>query len=210
MKIRSQIMGGINRLFAGQAGTFCTQSTGQTNRMHGSTMSILYWSICISLLLTAAPAMADGKSKKSFKSIPIVKLVREATEQYQDPEVAIANGYFPDPYCISGQVEGAAGIHYTNFALFGDGVVNAATPEILVYEPTRGGKHRLVGVEYIVFVDGPVAIEGQLMHFFENANRIGVPFPFLDLHVWAWKRNPLGTFATFNPDVSCDAQPLDP
>ena len=25
------------------------------------------------------------------------------------------------------------------------------------------------------------------------------------LHVWAWKDNPNGTFANWNPDVSCDA-----
>ena len=41
-------------------------------------------------------------------------------------------------------------------------------------------------------------------------DRFGIPFPFLRLYVWAWERNPRGTFADYNPNVSCDAQPLDP
>ena len=34
-------------------------------------------------------------------------------------------------------------------------------------------------------------------------NRYGLG-PFYELHVWAWKPNPHGTFADMNPNVSCD------
>ena len=33
--------------------------------------------------------------------------------------------------------------------------------------------------------------------------RFGLP-AFYELHVWAWKANPSGTFADWNPTVSCD------
>ncbi|HEX2339612.1 MAG TPA: hypothetical protein VHI98_03955 [Vicinamibacterales bacterium] len=29
------------------------------------------------------------------------------------------------------------------------------------------------------------------------------PDSFYELHVWAWKNNPRGTFAEWNPNVSC-------
>jgi hypothetical protein len=34
-------------------------------------------------------------------------------------------------------------------------------------------------------------------------NRYEIP-AFYALHAWVWQDNPAGTFAPFNPDVSCD------
>lgn len=205
------------KLFANQSVSDWMPIIGGTNRKHGSTMRVLFWSVCVSLLAMAAPSIADDDDDsdsdsdgKGWKSGPLVKLVREATRQYRDVEVAEAMGYVGDTFCISGREEGATGVHYVNFSLIGDGVVNAATPELLVYEPTRRGKLRLVAAEYIVFAPPPVTLEGHLLHRTGAPNRFGIPDPFLELHVWAWKRNPNGTFADFNPDVSCDAQPLTP
>ena len=45
---------------------------------------------------------------------------------------------------------------------------------------------------------------GHLFHFAPGPNRYG-PTPFYELHVWAWKNNPSGTFADWNPNVSCAA-----
>ena len=161
------------------------------------------------------PAVADEDShgwkedRHGWKSAPLVKLIREATRQYRDAEVAKSMGWFVvDDFCVSGSETGATGVHFLNPALVEDGVVNAATPELLVYEPTRNGKLRLVAVEYIVFADPPVALEGHLMQLTVAPNRFGIGVPFMRLHVWAWKRNPNGTFADYNPSVSCDAQPL--
>ena len=34
-------------------------------------------------------------------------------------------------------------------------------------------------------------------------NRYGIP-AFYELHAWVWKDNPAGTFADYNPDVTCE------
>ena len=175
-------------------------------------MKYLSLIICSLSILISVPAVADDDrdDRQGWKSAPIVKLIRQETRQYRDPEVAKSMGYFVvDPWCISGSAGGATGVHFLNPALV-DGEVNAATPELLVYEPTPSGKLRLVAVEYIAIAEGPLAVEGHLMHRTGAPNRFGSPGPFLRLHVWAWKRNPNGTFADYNPNVSCDAQPLNP
>jgi hypothetical protein len=90
---------------------------------------------------------------------------------------------------------------------------SARHPEALIYE-VKSGRARLVGVEYIVPVEAwrpaegepPVPVlEGQVFHFNESPNRFGLP-AFYELHVWAWRNNPKGTFADWNPQVSCDRQ----
>jgi hypothetical protein len=40
-------------------------------------------------------------------------------------------------------------------------------------------------------------------NFNSSPNRYGLG-EFYELHVWAWKGNPTGTFADMNPKVSCD------
>ena len=88
------------------------------------------------------------------------------------------------------------GVHYVKGI---DGDVNLTAPEAMVYEITRGHHLRLVGVEYIVpetLVDPahlPVLF-GQEFHHHEY-------LPVYILHVWAWKHNPNGLFADFNPTV---------
>jgi hypothetical protein len=72
-----------------------------------------------------------------------------------------------------------------------------------MYEPQADGSLQLLGVEYITFT-GPTVLNGHLFHFVGAPNRYGLD-PFYELHVWAWRANPAGTFADFNPDVSCDA-----
>ena len=44
---------------------------------------------------------------------------------------------------------------------------------------------------------------GQHFHFVGSPNRYGGG-AFYELHVWAWKHNPSGMFADWNPTVSCD------
>ena len=155
------------------------------------------------LLALAAPhAVAQGNS---WTSAPIVSAVRDATARYRNPAAAIADGYVADPFCVSGSTGGGMGIHFVNAGLLDD-TVDVNTPEVLVYEPLPSGKHRLVAAEYIAFADPPLALEGHLLNLAGAPNRYGIPSPFLELHVWAWKQNPSGTFADFNPNVSCDAQ----
>jgi hypothetical protein len=121
-------------------------------------------------------------------------------------------GYVPDAYCASGENGGAVGIHFVNFGLVDD-VLNADEPEVLYYEPRSDGRIRLVGAEYVFISPDPLNtppaapqhLEGHLLNYMAAPTRFGLPFDFLRLNVWAWKRNPNGTFAGDNPNVSCDA-----
>jgi len=45
---------------------------------------------------------------------------------------------------------------------------------------------------------------GHLYHFVPGPNRYG-SIQFYELHVWAWKDNPHGSFADWNPKASCAA-----
>ena len=156
---------------------------------------------------------ATSAGQKSRTS-EFVQLVREATRRFQDPAVAIAEGYEPRFGCVSGSHEGAMGLHFVNDPLVADPTLDPARPELVIYEPLPNGRLRLTAVDYLVTTEGwktshppnagPPELMGQLFHLFEFPNRFGLP-EFYTLHVWAWKDNPQGTFANWNPDVSCDA-----
>jgi hypothetical protein len=146
--------------------------------------------------------VATANDSSGFGQSPLVQLVRQATRQFTDVQLAIAAGYEPGP-CVSGPNEGAMGIHYVNPAFLDDAAPVLEEPEALIYEQRPNGRLRLVGVEYITLA-GPAALEGHLFNYVGSPNRYGLP-EFYELHVWAWKENPKGTFADWNPRVSCDA-----
>jgi hypothetical protein len=140
---------------------------------------------------------------------------RAATARYQDVSVALRDGFFQASPCIAGPA-GAMGFHYLNPARL-DATAAAEELEILLYVP-EGGRLRLAGVEYMVpvFQDGrplfgpvPPASPGAAPVLFNT--RFAGPMPghaprdpwHYDLHVWLWSRNPAGTFAPFNPALSC-------
>ena len=140
---------------------------------------------------------------------PFVDAVRQATERFRDVNHALAAGYVQNGGCVSGPEEGAMGIHFAKFDLF-DGTVDVEQPEVLVYEP-RNGRLHLVAAEYMVPAPAwdPVHdpsekphLTGHMYHFVPATNRYG-PTPFYELHVWAWKDNPKGSFADWNPKATC-------
>ncbi len=140
----------------------------------------------------------------------LVKVVREVTDRYRDVRVAEADGYALKFGCVSGGDFGAMGLHYVNFPLVLDGVLDPTRPEIVIYEPLPNGRLRLVGADYLVLASdwdsknaAPPELMGQLLHLFESPNRFGLP-NFYTLHVWAWKENPTGTFSNWHAKVSCD------
>ena len=140
----------------------------------------------------------------------LVKTVRDATERFRDVAVAEAEGYGLLFGCVSGGDYGAMGLHFVNFPLVADGKIDAAKPEIVLYEPTSNGRMRITGADYLVLAadwdrthTNAPELMGQLFHYFDAPNRFGLP-PFYTLHVWAWKDNPNGTFTNWNPSVSCD------
>jgi hypothetical protein len=152
--------------------------------------------------------LAAAGRQGSSQSQTLVDVVRDATAQFVDPEVAVAAGYIPKPFCVSGPDQGAMGVHYVNAALVKDGQLDPTRPEALIYE-SKDGRLRLVAVEFIVFADAwnasntqPPALLGQLLNYIAAPNRFGNP-NFYELHVWAWKDNPFGTFVDWNPRVSC-------
>jgi hypothetical protein len=123
---------------------------------------------------------------------------------------AIAAGYVQTPFCVSGPQEGAMGIHFVKTSLF-DGQLSVTEPEALVYEPKRNGQLELVAIEYITPFTawhGSHApgvqpdLMGHLCHYVSGPNRYGAD-AFYELHVWAWKNNPSGEFADWNPNVVC-------
>jgi hypothetical protein len=141
----------------------------------------------------------------------LVRVVREATERFRDVKVAEEEGYGLRFGCVTGGDFGAMGLHYVNFPLVLDGVLDPARPEIVIYEPLPNGRLRLVGADYLVLASdwdsknpSPPELMGQLLHLFESPNRFGLP-TFYTLHVWAWKENPTGTFTNWHANVSCDA-----
>jgi hypothetical protein len=153
-------------------------------------------------------AQLDDVQREDGQTGTLYRTVREATAVYQSVSEAKAAGYGLFHGCVSGPEEGAMGVHFVNGNLVGDGMLDAAQPEALIYEP-RNGQMRLVGVEYVVFADawhanndGQPMLMGQLFNYVGSPNRYGLP-AFYELHVWAWKQNPKGVFADWNPTVSC-------
>jgi hypothetical protein len=160
--------------------------------------------VAVALAVMTSVALASSASKPAA-TLP--DMVREATAQFKD--VRKATGYALLHGCVSGPQGGAMGIHYANGALVGDGKLDAMHPEALLYEP-KDGKLQLVAVEYVVLADAwnaknpaPPVLMGQLFNYVGAPNRYGLP-AFYELHVWAWKSNPDGVFADWNPRVSCE------
>jgi len=165
----------------------------------------------LSLLAFTSVALAGWNGPRPVAGQPtnLVDAARAATERFRNVEAAKAAGYGLFHGCGGGPQEGAMGVHLVNNDLVGDGQLDPMRPEALLYEP-RNGQMQLVGVEYVVLAEAwharnpaPPVLMGQLFHYVGSPNRYGIP-AFYELHVWAWKRNPGGTFAGFNPAVSCD------
>jgi hypothetical protein len=140
----------------------------------------------------------------------LVRVVRESTRRFRDVNQAEAEGYHLAFGCVSGPDNGAMGLHYVNMDLVADGVLDPTKPEIIIYEPLPNGGRRMIGADFLVFVDawharnaGTPELGGQLLHLFESPNRFGLP-AFYTLHVWAWKANPTGAFVNWHADVNCE------
>ena len=167
--------------------------------------------LSIALLACSSFGLAQQKAQPASRGqqSELVKTVREATRQYLDINNATADGYGQFLGCVSGSDHGAMGVHYVNPNLL-NGTVDVKHPQALIYEPVNGGM-KLVGVEFIVDQatwlknnnNVPPVLEGQTFLLIDAPNRYGVPAPFFELHVWAWRDNPEGDFVDWNDHVSC-------
>jgi hypothetical protein len=160
------------------------------------------------LLVTAAVASADGGGLSD---------ARAATAQFQQFDAAQAAGYTVEVIDLNGfacidDPTGGMGIHYLNPSLL-DGNVDESAPELVIYEPTKDGRPRLVAVEYLVLKSAWEAAHGgagapaprlfgRPMELVPAGNRYGLP-DFYELHAWIWKNNPLGMHNDWNPTVTC-------
>lgn len=174
--------------------------------------------VTLALLLSASLAGAQstpgsrvdshGGHGASEAGGPLAARVREATSIYRDINQATADGYAQFGGCVSGPEAGAMGVHFVKGALV-DGVLEVEHPEALIYE-FKDGVARLVGVEFITPApiwdaqsqDVPV-LAGHHLQYVGTPNRYRLPALY-ELHVWAWRDNPNGTYVDWNPRVSCN------
>jgi hypothetical protein len=162
--------------------------------------------VAVPLLVAAGIAAASG----AFDG------AKPATARFHDLDKAKDAGYtvrvadLSGATCIAQPGQGAMGVHMLNPTLLFDSKVDAETPELLVYEPRSDGALHLVALEYLVFQSGPggwnssepPSLFGRQFDFIASPNRYGLP-PFYALHAWIWKHNHSGTFAMWNPNVTC-------
>jgi hypothetical protein len=162
--------------------------------------------VAAALMGGAVPvAFANGHSSASNA----LGVVRQATRPYRDVDKAIDAGFVQFFGCAHEPLAGSMGIHFVNAARVGDGVIDPHRPEAVIYEPQANNKLALVGVEYVVFQAAwdakhskKPSLFGQDFMPVPKPNRFGLD-PFYALHVWAWKTNPTGNFAQWNPKVLC-------
>jgi hypothetical protein len=174
------------------------------------------------LLVTAATAgallltgtLSTGVSPAEAQARDDLGAVRAATARFHSIAVAEKNGYalLTDAQgiaCIDMPGMGGMGVHWANGALVGDKKVDAARPEAMVYAPRPDGTLTLAAVEYVVLQADwdaahhqPPRLFGHTFDLTPAPNRFGLP-AFYSLHAWAWKHNPAGQFAPWNPNVTC-------
>ncbi len=80
-----------------------------------------------------APA-AFANPGRTPEPATLVDTVRQATAGYKDVAAAQAAGYSLFHGCVSGPQGGAMGVHFVNGDVVGDGELDAAHPEALLYE----------------------------------------------------------------------------
>lgn len=165
-------------------------------------------------LLLSGPVLAQPQSPDSLP--PDLKSLRAALDKYQDPILAVHDGYFSTVGCVEypkpgapGQVPypaGGMGVHLFNVSLMGK--LDPMKPQVLVYKP-EGGKLRLVAVEYFIPLTPETKTRPSMFgHPFDGPMEGHHPLmphglTHFDLHVWLWEKNPAGLFAPTNPDVKC-------
>jgi hypothetical protein len=175
------------------------------------------------LVLVVSPSVARAQAKQAGAAVssaltPELVATRTLLEKYNNPLVAVRDGYFSTVACIDfpnggkdGPVvytPGAMGVHFLNTANVGP-KLDPAKPQVLIYEPVAG-KLKLVAAEWFmpVAVAGGKApqIFGQTLFGPMNGHEpiMAKELTHYDLHVWLWKTNPRGVFTSTNSAVKCD------
>lgn len=160
--------------------------------------------VMAAVVLGACSSPSDdehGNSRLTTEQRQAIEQVKSATRQFQNIEIAKNAGYtaqYPEGCAVS--AEGAQAYHYLNPELV-DAKVELLKPELVMYEPQANGSMQLIGVDYVVPFDQWNSVQPPML--------LGVPFMRNEplgvwaLHIWAWRDNPSGMFAAWNPAVSC-------
>lgn len=191
--------------------------------MNRSRLHISVLAVSTAMFLVAStPGLAAPGASGAEVNQALVEL-RRATVQYHDVSDAGADGFVAVTPCIEAEGLGGMGVHYLKPSRL-DATLEPLEPEFLVYAVNRHGDLRLVAVEYMVVA--LVESESGLVPWFgasPPADGFATPRPSVfgtsfegpmpghgsgqawhyDLHVWVWRGNPDGVFATWNPQVTC-------
>jgi hypothetical protein len=169
---------------------------------------------CALVILAVSPERTQAQKQGMT---PALESVRKLLDKYNDPIVAVHDGFYSSVACISypsgggeGSMRyaaGAMGVHFLNMGNVGP-KLDPSKPQVLIYEP-QGDKLRLVAAEW--FMPAELAggkapsILGQELGGPMEGHKPVMPdgLHHYDLHVWLWKTNPEGVFSPTNPAVKC-------
>ncbi len=179
------------------------------------------WPAALAVAFVTSLLAPGTVSAQGLPAVPDdMAATRAALEKYQDPIVAVREGYFSTLVCVDfphdgkeGELSykaGAMGVHFLNPALIGP-ALDPMKPQLLIYEPV-GDRLQLVAAEWFM----PVGLASEAPSIF--GTRLDGPMPghapilpaelvHWDLHVWLWKENPNGLTHSTNSAVSCPAGP---
>jgi hypothetical protein len=145
----------------------------------------------------------DNEGRYSASVRKDLATLRRVTASFHRFSNAVAAGWSTQitPCMTDPNGAGGMGFHYGNTRLI-DGSVRVDQPELLLYEPQKNGRLRLVAVEYIIpytFVPRSAAAPVLFGQKFKQNDT----FQLWGLHAWVWEENPSGVFANWNPRVTC-------
>ena len=129
--------------------------------------------------------------------------LRQVTAGFQDFNTASAAGWSAQitPCMTDPGGAGGMGFHYGNVALI-DGTASVEKPQLLLYEPEKNGRLRLVAVEYIIPYSFHARSAAPPRLFNQDFQQVDA-FQLWGLHAWVWRENPSGIFSPWNPQVNC-------
>jgi hypothetical protein len=178
-------------------------------------LPVLAGAVVLAILSWSSAAAQTAKSASPKLSAELQQ-VRAGLEKYQDPIVAVHDGYFSTVACVEYQkgaeghmqyTPGGMGVHFLNLQAIGP-KLDPARPQVLIYEP-EGGRLRLAAAEWFMPTEvaagtRPTIFGQQLQGPMEGHEPLQPKgMHHYDLHVWLWKDNPAGTFSPTNPAVKC-------
>ncbi|MET9701143.1 hypothetical protein ABZY31_30095 [Streptomyces sp. NPDC006529] len=158
---------------------------------------------------TATAPPAPGPDRRAAPVTVELARARLSSVPYLNERDAAAAGFVPDRYCVAAP-DGAGALGYPHFNHANDGSLDPRRPAALIYEDDGHGGRRLVALEWVVNDrDQDPRTDEDRPRLFGQAFKGPLPGRFKGqavhyaLHVWLWKDNPAGRFATYNPKARC-------